>query len=160
MRLCLYCKYLSIYPSMDLSMYGFIYELLYLSVRLSIYLSKDLLACKHTATSVSFVLDVSRFNSTLSSPRPSWSASVGRCLRLTRTGLTTATTKTLTTKKNFRQTTCNSKTFQKCLPTMCFTTVQCAPQARFLSVPQQNHLERLCRNFAYLLLPENFLEAS
>ena len=110
------CIYLSIYPSMDLSRYRFIYELLSLSVRLSIYLSTDPLACKHTATSVSFVLDVSRFNSTLSSPRPSWSASVGHCRHLSRTGLTTATAITPTTKNNCRHTTCNSPTFQKYLP--------------------------------------------
>ena len=120
MRLCLYI-------SIGLSIYGPIHVSIYLritfSTRPSIYLSKDLLACKHSATSVSFVLDVSRFNSTLSSPRPSWSASVGQCLHLSRTGLTTATTKAPTTGKRLRHTTCNTKTFQKCLQTMRFTIV-------------------------------------
>ena len=131
MRLCLYIP-------VDLSIHGSTHVSIYLritfSIRPSIYLFKDPLSYKHTATSVSFVSDVSRFNSTLSSPRPSWSASVGHCRHLGRTCLTIATAIAPTAKKNCRHTTSNSKTFQKYLPMMCFTTVRFAPQARFLSV--------------------------
>ena len=123
---------------LHISIFKLIYLGIKLSIRPSVYLSfcpKIKLHAKHTtrptATSVSFVLDVSRFNSTLSSPRPSWPASAGHCLHLSRTGLTTATTITPTTKNNCGHTTCNSKTFQKYLPRKRPADTQLATARRF-----------------------------
>ena len=179
MRLCLYI-------SIDLFIYGPIHVSIYLritfSIRPSIYLSKDLLACKPSAASVSFVLDVSRFNSTLSSPRPSWSASVGHCLHLSRTGLTTATTKAPTTGKRLQTRNLQHQDVSKMSTNDALHN--CAVRAagalfepstrksfngyavNFLEASKDEILltysyrKIFCvqsgRNFAYLLLPKNF----